>query len=93
VIAILQRLIPLAPDHLPQALQTIQAVVNAYPNLPQVACFDTAFHRHMPRLAQIYPLPRRVGDEGIVTFDSPLPSLLRESLHERFHETQAGTLH
>jgi acetate kinase len=53
------------PDHLPQA---IQAAVRAYPNLPQVACFDTTFHRRMPRIAQIYPLPRRLADEGAVRY-------------------------
>ena len=68
LIAILQGLVPIAPDHLPQTIQTIQAAVRAYPNLPQVACFDTAFHRHMPRIAQIYPLPRRLGDEGMVRY-------------------------
>lgn len=68
LIAILQGLVALAPDHLPQAIQTIKATVGAFPNLPQVACFDTAFHRRMPRIAQIYPLPRRLGDEGVVRY-------------------------
>jgi acetate kinase len=68
LIAILQGLVPIAPNHLPQAIQTMQVAVRAYPNLPQVACFDTAFQRHMPRIAQIYPLPRRLGDEGVVRY-------------------------
>ena len=68
LIAILQGLVPIAPDHLPQAIQTIHAAVRAYPHLPQVACFDTAFHRRMPRIAQIYPLPWRLGDEGVVRY-------------------------
>jgi acetate kinase len=68
LIAILQGLVPIAPDHLPQAIQAIQAAVRAYPNLPQVACFDTTFQRRMPRIAQIYPLPRRLVDEGAVRY-------------------------
>ena len=68
LIAALRELIPLAPDHMPQAVQAIQAAVEAYPGLPQVACFDTAFHRHMPRTAQLYPLPRHLADEGVVRY-------------------------
>lgn len=65
LIAVLQGLVPIAPDHLPQA---IQVAVRAYPDLPQVACFDTAFHRGMPRIAQIYPLPRHLADEGVLRY-------------------------
>ena len=68
LIAALRKLIPLAPDHLPQAVEAIQAAVRAFPDLPQVACFDTAFHRRMPRIAQIYPLPRHLADEGVVRY-------------------------
>ena len=68
LIAALRELIPIAPDHMPQAVQAIQAAVEAYPGLPQVACFDTAFHRHMPRTAQLYPLPRHLADEGVVRY-------------------------
>ncbi len=58
-------LTPLAPDHLPHELRAIMAVRRSYPGLPQVACFDTAFHRHMPRAARIYPLPRFLEGEGV----------------------------
>jgi acetate kinase len=68
LIAALRELIPIAPDHMPQAVQAIQAAVEAYPGLPQAACFDTAFHRHMPRTAQLYPLPRHLADEGVVRY-------------------------
>jgi len=68
LIASLQGLVPLAPEHLPQAIQAIQAAGRAHPDLPQVACFDTAFHRHMPRTAQMYPLPRHLDDEGVVRY-------------------------
>jgi acetate kinase len=64
----LEEMVPLAPDHLPQELRAIRAVSRSFPNLRQVACFDTAFHRHMPRLAQIYALPRGLSDEGIIRY-------------------------
>ena len=53
----LHGLVPLAPEHLPQALAAIEALGRAFPGVPQVACFDTAFHRTMPRVAQLYGLP------------------------------------
>ncbi len=68
LIAVLQGLTAIAPDHLPQGIQAIQVAVHAYPDLPQVACFDTAFHRHMPRIAQLYPLPRHFADEGLIRY-------------------------
>lgn len=66
--ATLEALVPLASDQLAHALQAIQAIAAAYPDLPQVACFDTAFHRHMPRTAQLYPLPRHLGEEGMIRY-------------------------
>lgn len=68
VVAALQGLVPLAPAHQPQALACIRAVGESWPRLPQVACFDTAFHRTQDRLAQLYPLPRVLIDEGLVRF-------------------------
>ena len=68
LIAALQKLVPIAPNHLPQAIQAIQTSMRVYPDLPQAACFDTAFHRHMPRLAQLFPLPRQLSDAGIVRY-------------------------
>lgn len=65
VIARLSDLTPLAPGHQPRALAGIEAVRARYPEIPQYACFDTAFHREMPELAQRYPLPRRVLDAGV----------------------------
>jgi acetate kinase len=67
-IAILQGMVPIAPDHLPQSIRAMQVAIKAYPNLPQVACSDSAFHRHMPRIAQLYPLPRHFADEGLIRF-------------------------
>ncbi len=61
----LQELVAIDPNHLPQAIADIRSILHAHPNLPQVACFDTAFHRHMTFAAQMYALPRRWEDEGI----------------------------
>jgi acetate kinase len=68
VLTDLQRLVPIDPDHLPQALAVIHVIAGLYPAIPQVACFDTAFHRSMPRLAQIYPLPRRLAEAGVIRY-------------------------
>lgn len=68
LLADLQVLVPVDPDHLPQALSVIQLLTRAYPAIPQVACFDTAFHRGMPRVAQMYALPRRLVDDGVIRY-------------------------
>ena len=68
VVATLKGLIPLAPEHLPQEIEAIEAITRLHPGLPQVACFDTAFHRSMPRMAQLYGLPRELADEGILRY-------------------------
>lgn len=61
----LHRLLTVDPDHLPQTLAAIDTIGCTYPNVPQVACFDTAFHRSMPPVAQMYPLPPRFRDAGV----------------------------
>ncbi|MGH9480244.1 MAG: acetate/propionate family kinase [Terriglobales bacterium] len=53
----LRALVPLAPDHLPQALAAVEAVSAAFPSLPQVLCSDSAFHHSMPEVARRLPLP------------------------------------
>jgi acetate kinase len=68
VLADLRELVPLDPDHLPQALPVIQVTTDAYPAIPQVACFDTSFHRSMSRVAQMYPLPPRFADAGVIRY-------------------------
>ncbi|HZD56355.1 MAG TPA: acetate kinase, partial [Anaerolineales bacterium] len=68
LVAELKELVYLAPDHLPHEIKAIQATSHSYPDLTQVACFDTAFHRHMPELAQIYALPRHYQHEGLVRY-------------------------
>jgi acetate kinase len=68
LVASLRELVPLAPNHLPHELDAIEAADRAYPSRAQVACFDTAFHRAMPRLAQMYALPRALFQEGVVRY-------------------------
>jgi len=65
LLAALRRLVAFAPLHLPSAIQGIEAVATRFPGLPQVACFDTAFHRRMPEVAQRFPLPHDLWHEGI----------------------------
>jgi acetate kinase len=64
----LNQLVPLAPDHLPNEITGIMAINKTYPGLTQVACFDTAFHRQLPLRAKMYPLPRRLFQEGIMRY-------------------------
>src|SRR5215211_393668 len=68
LVADLRALVPIDPNHLPQAIAAIEAVDRAYPAVPQVACFDTAFHSRMPRVARIYALPTRLAQEGIIRY-------------------------
>jgi acetate kinase len=65
LLAELRRIIPIDPDHLPAEIALIEAIGARRPALPQVACFDTAFHRTMPRVASLLPIPRRYATEGI----------------------------
>ncbi len=64
----LEQCVALAPEHIPQALSAMRALTKAYPALPQVVCFDTAFHRTMPTVAQLFALPRRFFDAGIMRY-------------------------
>lgn len=64
----LRSLVPLASNHLPGALAAIEALCKAHPSLAEIACFDTAFHRQMPELAQRYPLPRQFAEEGVLRY-------------------------
>ena len=68
VVAALERLIPLAPNHQPHNLAPIAAISRHWPHMPQVACFDTAFHRTQPRIAQLFALPRHLIDDGIIRY-------------------------
>ncbi len=65
VVETLEKLCPLAPLHLPYNLNYIKTARSLNPQTPQVACFDTAFHRDHPKMADLYALPRSYYDEGI----------------------------
>ena len=61
----LRRISAYAPEHLPVEIAMIDLFRERAPNLPQVACFDTAFHRSLPRVARILPIPRRFQADGV----------------------------
>jgi acetate kinase len=65
LLAELRRITPYAPEHLPREIELIEAFRKRYPRLPQVACFDTAFHRTMPPVAKLLTIPRRYQKQGI----------------------------
>jgi acetate kinase len=70
IIEKLKSLIPLAPLHQPYSIKTIERLRGSHNHrsIPQIACFDTAFHRTQPRLNQIFPLPKALSDEGIIRY-------------------------
>jgi acetate kinase len=65
VIAELKQLSPLDPKHLPAEVDLIEAFANHLPQVPQVACFDTAFHHDLPRCSRLLPVPRRFEAQGV----------------------------
>jgi len=65
LLAELHRITPYAPDHLPREIALIEAFRRRHPALPQVACFDTAFHHTLPRVARLLPIPRRYARKGV----------------------------
>lgn len=65
VLTVLKLLVPFAPNHLPMSLTAIETAMAAFPAIPQIACFDTAFHRTMPDVAKRYGLPRSLDADGI----------------------------
>jgi len=65
VLTNLEKLVPLAPLHQPHNLAPIRIVAERTPDMPQVACFDTAFHRAQPELAQAFALPPAITDRGV----------------------------
>jgi acetate kinase len=68
VVEALDRLTPLAREHQPNSLAAIRTVAKCWPRLPQVACFDTSFHRTQPRLAELFAIPRSFADEGLLRY-------------------------
>ena len=65
LLAELRRIAPFAPDHLPREISLLEAIGNRHPHLAQVVCFDTAFHRAMPRVAKLLPIPQRYLTKGV----------------------------
>ena len=65
VLANLRATVPLAPLHLPHNLEPIDALTELYPELPQIACFDTGFHATIPRIERLFGLPRAMAEAGI----------------------------
>ena len=65
LLAELRRITPYDPDHLPREIGLIETIRRRHPKLPQLACFDTAFHRTMPRVAKLLPIPRRYAAKGV----------------------------
>ena len=61
----LRALSPFDPEHLPGEIELTEAVFERFPDLPQIACFDTAFHHDLPRVAQLLPIPRRYFEQGV----------------------------
>ena len=64
----LDQLARIDPEHLPQAIAAIRAVEQAYPAVPQVACFDTGFHQGLPAVARRYALPHDLAEAGVVRY-------------------------
>jgi acetate kinase len=65
MVAELKQLSPFDPEHLPEEILLTEAFHRRFPDLPQVACFDTAFHHDLPRVAQQLPIPRRYEAQGV----------------------------
>lgn len=64
----LKLLVSLAPNHLPDELKTLELFTKAFPELPQVACFDTVFHKNMPFYSRHFSLPRNFRKDGLVRY-------------------------
>ena len=92
LVAELKRISPLDPDHLPSEIALIEACARRLPRTPQVACFDTAFHHDMPRVASIVPIPRRYEAAGVrrYGFHGLSYQYLLEELRRRAGETVAS---
>lgn len=65
VVAKLRRFTAYDPEHLPEEIMAIEAFRKHFPRAPQAACFDTAFHYNMPRVAKIFPIPRKYDKQGV----------------------------
>ena len=89
-LAALESFVPLAPLHQPHNLTGVRAIRTVAPDLPQVACFDTSFHRTLPAVASTIPLPRELRDLGLrrYGFHGISYSYIARLLPERLSETE-----
>jgi len=88
VIQYLKKLIPFAPLHQPYNIDAIESIHKSYPNMPQVACFDTAFHRTHPFVADCFGLPRDLTEAGIRRYG--FHGLSYEYIMHKLSEMNAG---
>lgn len=89
----LTRLIPLAPLHLPSEIEALRICQTVFPEVPQIVCFDTAFHASQPPLTRQYGLPQALTEQGIIRYGfhglsyefiaRSLPEVLREEERQR----------
>ena len=101
VIAELRKLVPLAPLHQPHNLAAVDAVSERLPGVPQVACFDTSFHRGQPDVAELIPLPRDIRNGGVQRYGfhglsyeyiaSVLPAVAPDIAHGRVIVAHLGS--
>lgn len=91
ILAQLEKLVPLAPLHQPHNLAPIRTIAAHAPHLPQVACFDTAFHRGQSKVVQSFGLPRRYYDEGVRRYG--FHGLSYEFIASRLPEVAPGIAH
>ncbi|QVL34961.1 acetate/propionate family kinase [Telmatocola sphagniphila] len=94
LLADLKAVVPLDPDHLPSEIALIESLRQRLPEIPQIACFDTAFHRHMPLVAKLLPIPRKYLDRGIhrYGFHGLSFTYLMEALSQHGAESQGKVL-
>ncbi len=84
VIEDIRQLTHFAPNHLPAEIALIEALQQTFPHVPQVACFDTAFHHDLPRKAQIIPIPRSHESKGLRAYG--FHGISYQFLMQRLHE-------
>ncbi len=91
VLADLKSYVPLAPLHQPFALEAIDVLLRTRPDLPQVACFDTGFHRSLPKVEQVLPIPYAAWERGVrrYGFHGLSYDYIARVLPERLGETAA----
>src|SRR5262249_56409054 len=65
LLAELRRISPFDPEHLPAEIMLIEALAHRFPDVPQVACFDTAFHRDLPQVSRLLAIPRKYQAAGV----------------------------